>query len=59
MNVAQSSRLRSRRRGAVLVEYMAVWGLVAIGATLAIIALGPALLTAWGATKTALLANKP
>ena len=45
--------------GAVLVEYMAVWGFAAVGIAVAIITLGPPLLTSWGLAKTALLANKP
>jgi len=46
-------------RGAVLVEYTAVFALVSIGIALAIIKLGPTLLTAWDATRGVLLANKP
>jgi Flp pilus assembly pilin Flp len=45
--------------GAVLVEYIAVWGLAAVGIAIAITTLGPPLLTSWGLAKATLLANKP
>jgi Flp pilus assembly pilin Flp len=46
-------------RGAVLVEYTAVFAFVSIGIALAIIKLGPTLLLAWDATRAVLLSNKP
>ena len=46
-------------RGAVSVEYIAVFGTVTVAITVAMVKLGPGLLTAWGHTKQALLASKP
>jgi Flp pilus assembly pilin Flp len=50
---------RSDDRGAVLVEYAAVFGFVSIGLAVAIVKLGPVLLVGWDATRTVLLSNKP
>jgi Flp pilus assembly pilin Flp len=46
-------------RGAVSVEYIALFGTVTVAITVAMVKLGPGLLTAWGQTKQALLAGKP
>jgi hypothetical protein len=43
----------------VLVEYMAVWGAVIIGGTIAIIALGPALMNGWNGSKSVILCWRP
>jgi Flp pilus assembly pilin Flp len=51
--------LRRSDRGAVLVEYTAVFGFVSIGLALAIVKLGPTLLTAWDSTRAVILSNKP
>jgi Flp pilus assembly pilin Flp len=50
---------RSDERGAVLVEYAAVFGFVSIGLAVAIVKLGPVLLVGWETTRTVLLSNKP
>lgn len=61
----QGPRSRSRRhllgdeRGAVSVEYMAVWGFTVIAIAVAIIGIGPALNKAWPMTQKTLMANKP
>ena len=49
----------TRDRGAVLVEYTAVFGFVSIGLAIAIVKLGPTLLGAWDSTRTVILSNKP
>jgi Flp pilus assembly pilin Flp len=46
-------------RGAVPVEYIAVFAFVSIGLAIAVVKLGPSLLTAWTASQKVLLANKP
>ena len=46
-------------RGAVLVEYMSVFGFVIIVLTIAIVKVGPQLLADWDDTRALLLANKP
>lgn len=46
-------------RGAVLVEYMAVWVFTVLAIALGVISLGPALTKGWSTTQTVLLANKP
>ncbi len=51
--------MKSDDRGAILVEYAAVFGFVSIGLAVAIVNLGPVLLTGWDATRTVLLDNKP
>ncbi len=50
---------RSDDRGAVLVEYAAVFGFVSIGLAVAVVKLGPVLLVGWDTTRTVLLSNKP
>ncbi len=63
MHVARS---RPRRpvallddRGAVLVEYTAVFAFVSVLLTIALVKLGPSLLDAWDATQTVVLASRP
>ena len=51
--------LHGHDRGAILVEYAAVFGFVSIGLAVAIVKLGPVLLVGWDATRTVLLASKP
>jgi Flp pilus assembly pilin Flp len=52
-------RLLGDDRGAVTVEYMAVFAFVSMVFVLALIAIGPNLLNGWTLTRTMLLANKP
>jgi Flp pilus assembly pilin Flp len=51
--------LHGNDRGAVLVEYTAVFAFVSIGLTIAIVKLGPVLLVGWDTTRTVLLDSKP
>jgi Flp pilus assembly pilin Flp len=46
-------------RGAVTVEYMAVFGFFSIAFIFALVAVGPHLLSGWYATRTLLLSSKP
>jgi Flp pilus assembly pilin Flp len=46
-------------RGAILVEYTAVFAFVSIGLVIAIVKCGPILLAAWDGTQKMLLASKP
>ncbi len=56
---AHVDRLLRAERGAVSVEYIAVFGFVTIGMTVALVKLGPNLFAAWGQTQTVLMASKP
>jgi Flp pilus assembly pilin Flp len=52
--------MRGDERGAILLEYTAVFALVSIAFVLAIVvAVGPNLLIGWTATRTLLLSHKP
>jgi hypothetical protein len=46
-------------RGAVPVEYIAVFAFVSIGLAISFVKLGPTLLEAWGTSQHVILANKP
>ena len=52
-------QIRDDDRGAVLVEYMSVFGFVIVVLTIAIVKVGPQLLADWDDTRALLLANKP
>jgi Flp pilus assembly pilin Flp len=51
--------LPTDNRGAVPVEYIAVFAFVSIVLAISLVKLGPTLLAAWGTSEHLLLANKP